>query len=126
MAADYTECEYELSDRTWTAPRAGLDCPTGSALFLDYEVPTGYCSYSPLKWDAIIDEHSTQAVGVVSWWQPGDPTVTANGQKLAALPYGTALVLGSYRCDSTSGGVFCQNESTGHGFSMSRESYGIY
>jgi hypothetical protein len=35
-------------------------------------------------------------------------------------------VVGTFRCDTLTAAVTCANESTGHGFDMSRESYRIF
>lgn len=58
--------------------------------------------------------------------KPADPTVDWNGIALAALPYGSTLLVDTFRCDSATTGVTFQNQSTGHGFFMSRESCRIF
>jgi hypothetical protein len=58
--------------------------------------------------------------------QAGRPAVDWNGIALAALPYGSTLLVDTFRCDSATTGATFQNQSTGHGFFMSRESCRIF
>lgn len=42
------------------------------------------------------------------------------------LPYGQAVRAGDLVCESASAGVRCFNEPTGHGFTLSRQSYTLF
>jgi hypothetical protein len=42
------------------------------------------------------------------------------------LAYGTSIERGSFRCDSSAGGVECKDSRSGHGFHLSRASYRIF
>ena len=83
MSANYTECEYELADKTWTAPIVA-GCSSGRALQVEYEIATGQCSGSPLMWDAVLDEYSMQAVG---WRAGGSPATRPSWPKARGLPH---------------------------------------
>lgn len=42
------------------------------------------------------------------------------------LSYGTTAVLGDYACLSQEVGMTCWNQTTGHGFSLSRDAYALF
>jgi hypothetical protein len=52
----------------------------------------------------------------------GDSTGFQGG----TLAYGRAIRLGNYLCASSSTGVRCENEYTGHGFSLARADYSLF
>ena len=120
LAADGVRCDYFAEDRAWQAPRPGnCDIDWGSSLHVDRTAGTSCVG------DSIVAKAASGS-GFESWREAGDPTVPWNGMTLAALPYGSTLVVDTFRCDSATGGVTCQNESTGHGFFMSRDSIRIF
>lgn len=42
------------------------------------------------------------------------------------LEYGQSLKAGDFQCDSASTGVRCQNEKSGHGFTVAKEQYDFF
>lgn len=113
-------CDYFAEDQVWQAPRPGnCDLDVGSSLSVDRTAGTSCVG------DSIVGK-ATLGAGLDSWRKPGDPTVSWDGRTLVALPYGSTLLVGTFRCDSATAGVTCQNVSTGHGFFMSRESIRIF
>jgi Family of unknown function (DUF6636) len=50
----------------------------------------------------------------------GDTTLDPSA---TAVAYGTDTVVGSFKCESRTGGVTCTNTATGHGFFVSAQSY---
>ncbi|MFI7600754.1 DUF6636 domain-containing protein [Actinoplanes sp. NPDC049681] len=42
------------------------------------------------------------------------------------LAYGQALKAGKFRCDSESIGMRCENEDSGHGFTVAKEKYDLF
>ena len=120
LGADGVRCDYFAEDKAWEAPRPGnCDIDWGSSLTVDRTAGTSCVG------DSIVEKAALDA-GLDSWRKPGDPTVAWDGMTLVALPYGSTLVGGTFRCDSATTGVTCGNESTGHGFFMSRESIRIF
>ena len=113
-------CDYFAQDRAWDAPEpANCDLNWGWSLYVD-RAPGTSCVGDTIVTTAALDS------GFETWRKPADPTVDWNGVALAALPYGSPLLVDTFRCDSATTGVTCQNQSTGHGFFMSRESYRFF
>jgi hypothetical protein len=120
LLASGARCDYYAQDRAWDAPEpANCDLNWGWSLYVDRTAATS-CVGDTIVTKAALDS------GFDTWRKPTDPTVDWNGIALAALPYGSALVVDTFRCDSATTGVTCQNQTTGHGFVMSRESYRIF
>lgn len=116
LAGDGVRCDYFAEDKAWEAPKPGnCDIDTGSSLHVDRTAGTACVG------DSIVAKAALDG-GLDTWRKPTDPSVPWNGLTLVALPYGSTLVVGPFRCDSATDGVTCQNESTGHGFFMSRPS----
>ena len=44
----------------------------------------------------------------------------------SVLPYGQSIRDGAIVCESSASGVKCTSQSTGHGFTLSREAYTLY
>jgi hypothetical protein len=121
MAPDGVRCEFH-GPKTWKAPWPdGCELDWESTLQVDEQV-TGVCSG-----DTII-EVASPGRDTTAWWQAGGPTVTISDMALTlvVLPYGSALAVGHFRCDSAATGMTCRNLSTGHGFSMATEAYSIF
>jgi hypothetical protein len=57
-------------------------------------------------------------------------TVTCAGDTVLGskeiLPYGEAVRVGSFVCESQSTGVRCSNDRSGHGFTISRDKYTLF
>ena len=120
LGAVGARCDYFAEDQAWQAPRPGnCDLDVGSSLSVDRTAGTSCVG------DSIVGKAALGA-GLDSWRKPGDPTVSWDGRTLVALPYSSTLLVGTFRCDSATAGVTCQNESTGHGFFMSRASIRIF
>jgi len=116
LSSDGVRCDYFAEDKAWQAPQPGnCDIDTGWSLSVDRTAGTSCVG------DSIVAK-AAKGSGFESWHRPGDPAVAWNGLTLAALPYGATIVVTTFRCDNLSSGVTCENESTGHGFFMSRES----
>ena len=61
----------------------------------------------------------------------GQATVTCAGDTLigtseSTLQYGEALTAGTVRCDSENSGLTCQDEKTGHGFTLASARYTLF
>ena len=113
-------CDYFAEDKTWRAPEpANCDNDYGSSVHLDRAAVTA-CVGDSIVGTAALDS------GYGSWRKQGDPEVRWDGYTLVALPDGAEIVLGIFRCDSATAAVTCQNDETGHGFFMSRESYRVF
>ena len=120
LGADGVRCDYFAEDKTWVAPRPGnCDIDWGSSLTVDRTAGTS-CVGDSIVAKAALDS------GLDSWRKTTDPTVSWDGMTLVTLPEGAMLVVGTFRCDSADAGVTCQNDSTGHGFFMSRSSIRIF
>lgn len=51
---------------------------------------------------------------------------TLMGSATLVLEYGTGLRSGDFVCDSESSAIRCDNEQTGHGFTLAIEDYNLY
>ena len=119
MDPEFVRCEY-AGDKAWTAPEPdGCELDWGF-VFVLHDVAYPGCVGDTIRMESAVDSTN------VAWRRSGDPTVTSDNATLAALPYGSALTVGSMRCDSATTGVTCRNLSTSHGFSMAREAYSIF
>jgi hypothetical protein len=120
LLASGARCDYFAQDKTWDAPEpANCDLNWGWSLYVDRAAGTSCVG------DTIVTTAALSS-GFDTWRKPDDPTVDWNGVALAALPYGSTLLVDPFRCDSAPTGVTCQNQTTGHGFFMSRESYRFF
>jgi hypothetical protein len=120
LLASGARCDYFARDKAWDAPEPGnCDLSWGWSLYVDRTAGTS-CVGDTIVTRAAVDS------GFDTWRKPADPTVDWNGIALAVLPYGSTLLVNTFRCDSATTGVTCQNQSTGHGFFMSRESYRFF
>jgi hypothetical protein len=120
VSIDSVRCDFVGADKSWKAPKpTNCELDWGSSLYV------AKTAGSTCAGDTVIDTASVDSV-YVSWSKPSDPIVTVYDLKLVALPYGSSLAVGSFRCDSASTGVTCKNTATGHGFTMAREAYSIY
>lgn len=120
VIADSVRCDYISDDKAWTSPQPkGCDLAWGDSLYLT-KVAGSTCHGDTLADTPALDS------GYVGWRRSGDPTVAVNGLTLAALPYGSGILVGTLECDSATTGVTCTNSSTTHGFTMSREAYSIF
>lgn len=120
LTVDLARCDYVGKDREWTTLEPYFcDVAWGWSLFVT-RLGSSTC---------VVDNFLTSTQlgsGFDSWHTATDPTATWNGLTLAALPAGSALVVGSFQCDSTALGVRCVNTTTQHGFSMTRAAYAIF
>jgi hypothetical protein len=120
IADNSVRCDFISGDKAWTSPQPkGCDLAWGDSLYLTQ------AAGSTCHGDTLADTPALDS-DYVSWRRSGDPTVVVNGLTLAALPYGSALLVGTLQCESATTGVTCRNTSTGHGFTMSREAYSIF
>ena len=120
IADDSVRCDFISSDKAWTSPQPkGCDLAWGDSLYLTQTAG------STCHGDTLADTPALDS-GYVTWRRSGDPTVVVNGLTLAALPYGSAILVGTLQCDSATTGVTCRNLTTGHGFSMATEAYTIF
>jgi hypothetical protein len=119
IADDSVRCDF-ITDKAWTSPQPkGCDLAWGDSLYLTQTAG------STCHGDTLADTPALDS-GYVTWRRSGDPTILVNGLTLAALPYGSAILVGTLQCDSATTGVTCRNLSTGHGFTMAREAYAIF
>ena len=120
VSIDSVRCDFVGADKSWQAAKpANCELDWGSSLYVTKTAG------STCAGDTVIDTASADS-DYVSWRKPGDPIVTVYDLKLVALPYGSSLAAGTFRCDSASTGVTCKNSATGHGFTMSREAYSVF
>ena len=120
MADNSVRCDYIASDKAWTSPQ-----PKACHLAWGDSLQLTQTAGSTCHGDTLADTPSLDS-GYEGWRRSGDPTVVVNGLTLAALPYGSGLLVGALERDSATTGVTCRNSSTGHGFTMSREAYTIF
>jgi hypothetical protein len=97
VSADSARCD--IADKSWTAPPQPADCD--------------------LAWGNGV---SVGVAGEASMVCAGD-TVLGGAR---TLPYGDAVRVGDFVCVSAESGVRCTNEPTGHGFTLSRQSYDLF
>ncbi len=120
MADNSARCDYIAGDKAWTSPE-----PKACHLAWGDSLQLTQTAGSTCHGDTLADTPSLDS-GYEGWRRSGDPTVVVNGLTLAALPYGSGLLVGALECDSATTGVTCRNTGTGHGFTMSREAYSIF
>lgn len=120
MADNSVRCDFIATDKAWTSPQ-----PKGCQLAWGDSLQVEKTAGSTCHGDTLADTPALDS-DFVGWRRASDPTVVVNGLTLAALPYGSAIVLGALECDSATTGVTCKNTATGHGFIMSREAYSIF
>lgn len=120
-AGEFVRCDYLGPDPAWNVPVPGCQLAFGRMLQVT-DTAAGACVGDTLADSAVPGSEFT------SWWRSGEPTTTVAGTALraAVLPYGTALAVADFRCESAESGVTCYNTSTGHGFSLAREAYRIF
>jgi hypothetical protein len=111
-------CDYIGTDLQWKLKATNCEFYSGTSLSVGKSGPVPSCIS-----DAIGDLPSRPEE--TSWYRSGDPTTKLPNSTmvLRALPYGSAIQVTGFRCDSQTSGVTCVNTSTGRGFFMSRESY---
>jgi hypothetical protein len=120
VTIDSIRCDFVGTDKSWKAPKpTNCELDWGSSLYVTKTAG------STCAGDTVIDTASVDS-DYVSWRKPTDPIVTVYDLKLVALPYGSSVAAVTFRCDSASTGVTCQNTATGHGFTMSREAYSVF
>ena len=120
IADNSVRCDFISDDKAWTSPQPkGCDLGWGDSLYLTQTAG------STCHGDTLADTPALDS-GYVGWRRSSDPTVVVNGLTLAALPYGSAILVGTLQCDSATTGVSCKNTGTGHGFTMAREAYSIF
>ncbi|BCJ54725.1 hypothetical protein Asp14428_62000 [Actinoplanes sp. NBRC 14428] len=60
----------------------------------------------------------------------GEATFTCAGDTVLGakdkLEYGRSLKAGDFRCDSEPQAMRCENEASGHGFTLAKEQYNIF
>jgi len=124
--------------------------PTPSAA-VTREISTTYDFQTPSKnIGCVIMSNSARCdIGTKSWKPPAKPADCeldwGNGVAVVAadqgavvcagdtvrgaktiLPYGEAVKVDNFVCESASSGVRCSNTATGHGFTLSRQSYTVF
>jgi hypothetical protein len=97
VSAESARCD--IAKKSWTAPPRPADCE--------------------LDWGNGV---SVGAEGAGSIVCAGD-TVLGGSQ---TLPYGDAVRVGEFVCESASDGVRCVNGASSHGFTLSRRSYTVF
>ena len=120
MEDSSVRCDFIATDKAWTSPE-----PKGCQLAWGDSLELTTTAGSTCHGDTLADTPALDS-DVVGWRRSGDPVAVVNGLSLAALPYGSSLLVGTLQCDSASTGITCKNTSTGHGFTMSREAYSIF
>ncbi len=98
LGGTYARCD--IGEHTWKSPPKPADCE--------------------LDWGNGVS---------VSGWGPGGIVCagdTALDPSAPVLRYGGSSSVGSITCESRESGVTCTKESTGHGFTISRERYELF
>lgn len=104
-----------IPDSDEVCPELGLDVTGVSVGLGDAEY---FCSGDPAA-DPRVE--NSDSVATIGWWKDtGWPSAEVDGQKVATLPYGKALVAGDYVCASATNGITCANTTSGKGFRMAR------
>lgn len=122
LYADYTLCHFPF-DYAGKIPTSEVVCPDDPELdvtgvMVDAKKVGYFCSGDPEANPALEDSDSVASTG---WWKAtGWPSVELDGQKLATVPYGKALVSGNFICGSQPNGVTCGDTANGKVFRMSR------
>lgn len=119
MSVEGARCEF-VGDKAWKPPR-----PPGCQLEWESILVVGDTAGAGCAGDTVAE---TAQVGseYTTWRRSADPTVVVYGMTMAALPYGSGLDSGAFRCESATTGVTCRNTTTGHGFTMAREAYSLF
>ncbi|MEV4638535.1 DUF6636 domain-containing protein [Actinoplanes sp. NPDC049548] len=97
LSVDGARCD--LAKKNWSAGPAPADCE--------------------LDWGFGVAVGKT---GQANFTCAGDTVLGAND----ILEYGQALRAGDFRCDSGSAGMRCENEASGHGFTVAKERYDFF
>ena len=98
ISADHVRCD--IRERIWTPPAKPASCNENTG------------------WGQGLELNAGERAGFVC---AGD-TALAGGKPLA---YGDTIQAGTISCDMTGSGVACYDASTGDGFELSREGYGL-
>ena len=119
---DHALCHFPF-DYTGKIPKSSKVCPDDKELdvtgvMVDAKHAAYFCSGDPEADPAL---ENTDSASSTSWWKAtGWPSVELDGQKLATVPSGKALVAGDFVCSSTTGDVTCGDSTTGAVFRISR------
>jgi hypothetical protein len=97
VASDGARCD--IAKKSWKPPAKPADCD--------------------LAWGNGVAVDAEQGATVVC---AGD-TVLGEGE---ILPYGEAVRVGKFVCESQNTGVRCKNDDGGHGFTLSRDQYTLF
>jgi hypothetical protein len=98
LSADQVRCD--IAKRNWSAPSkpASCDLAWGNGVYVDKSA-------------------------VADFMCAGD---TLAGSATLVLEYGSGLRSGDFLCDSESAAIRCENEHTGHGFTLAIEDYNLF
>jgi hypothetical protein len=90
----------DIGNRNWAAPPKPADCPLdwGNGVYVD-------------------------RTKVADFLCAGDSLL---GATPVVLPYGEAVRAGVFLCDSEVAALHCENEKTGHGFTLSVQDYHLF
>lgn len=91
----------DIAERDWAQPPRPVDCPAFLSSGQGLQIQDGVSSVVCAGDTALFDGADT-------------------------LPYGTAIRFGTVQCDSNELAMTCRDTVTGHGFSLSRQSYQLF
>jgi hypothetical protein len=98
LSSDQVRCDIDKHD--WAPPSKPSDCQ--------------------LEWGRGVYVDGTAVAGFMC---AGD---TLSGSATLVLEYGTGLRSGDFLCDSESAAIRCDNEQTGHGFTLFIQDYNLF
>jgi hypothetical protein len=110
---------------TFKSPSGNIGCIVASGLARCDLRKKDWATLRPSDCPKEVDFGQGIQVGTSGHGQPvcaGDTTLDPTAP---VLPYGTATVTQGFRCLSTAAGISCRNQDTGHGFTVSRQTYTV-
>lgn len=116
----------QIFDKTFT-PGAGEIVPDAVGSCGPAEANAMRTVAESAAWTCVSEDLTSDATLTAGgWWEPevDRDTLEVDGERVAVLPYGQRLQVGSVYCDSSDSGVTCANpELDGRRFQLSRGSY---
>jgi hypothetical protein len=115
----------EVEQATFQTPSKNITCDLSAAQVRcdidrhDWAVPAKPASCQ-LGWGHGV---YVDASAVAGFMCAGD---TLSGSATLVLEYGTGLRSGDFLCDSESSAIRCDNEQTGHGFTLAVQDYNLF
>jgi hypothetical protein len=126
----YAVVPVDLKFTHFASPSGNIECVITSSGDGELVARSVRCDIDARDWsspprptDCDLDYGHAILIGVgqpAQFLCAGDTTIGSGGEPLA---YGEAISAGRLRCDSTRSGITCRDVESGHGFTISRQSY---